>query len=53
MQRLRAMGLDDSTTQELFNLFDRVMSKFAALTAARSFIKKSGLDAQSQASAAS
>jgi hypothetical protein len=31
MQRVQALGLDASTTQELFDLYDRVMSEFAAV----------------------
>ena len=31
MHRVRALGLDDATTQQLFEIFDRVMSEFAAV----------------------
>jgi hypothetical protein len=31
MHRVRALGLDNATTQQLFEIFDRVMSEFVAV----------------------
>jgi hypothetical protein len=31
MDRVRALGLDEETTQQLFTIFDSTMGKFAAL----------------------
>lgn len=31
MHRVRALGLDDATTTQLFTIFDRTMAKFAAV----------------------